>query len=239
LECIGNPVGGDLIGNIVWRGFRFQEILDRVKVKPSATHAKFEAADGYSTSVKVEWITQPDVMMAYDMDGEPLTQVHGFPLRILMPGLYGQKMPRWITHIQFIDQDYLGYWESNGWSNVASVRTNSIIMTPNPAGTPVKVGDVVAIQGVAFAGKRKITKVELKIGADDWQPARLTQGDSPLAWTEWYYLWTPPKPDYFDISVRATDDTGFTQTTPANGIFGDAAPDGADSIHHISVQASA
>ncbi len=107
LECISNPVGGNLIGNIVWKGFKLQDVLDKVKLKPTAKFAKFQAADGYSTSVALEWITQPGVMMAYEMNGAPLNTVHGFPLRILMPGLYGQKMPRWITHIEFIDSYFL------------------------------------------------------------------------------------------------------------------------------------
>src|SRR5205807_10246734 len=143
------------------------EILSRVKVKPEATYVKFEAADGYSTSVKLDWITQPNVMLAYDMNGVPLTQTHGFPLRILMPGLYGQKMPRWLQHIEFIEHDYIGFWESNGWSNIAAVKTNSIIKSPTSNGANLKAGAKVAIQGVAFAGKRAITKVEVRIDNGD------------------------------------------------------------------------
>jgi len=238
LECIGNPVGGGLIGNLLWKGFRFQEILDRIKVKPEATYVKFEAADGYSTSVTIDWLTQPGVMLAYEMNGQPLTQKHGFPLRINIPGLYGQKMPRWLTHIEFIDSDYRGFWETHGWSNIASVQTNSIIKSPDPSGRPVKAGDVVAIQGVAFAGKRKITGVEVSINAGDWMPAKLTQADSPLAWTQWYVLWMPAAPGDYTITVRATDDTGFTQSHPADGIFADAAPNGTDALHAITIQAA-
>src|SRR5262249_54991942 len=145
----------------------------------------FECEDGYATSVKLEWITQPNVMLAYEMNGGPLTTKHGFPIRILTPGLYGQKMPRWITHIQFIDFDFLGYWESNGWSNIASVQTNSMIKTPT-SDANVTAGAEIAIQGVAYAGKRAITKVEVQIENGDWMPASTVHGSSVMAWTQWY-----------------------------------------------------
>jgi DMSO/TMAO reductase YedYZ molybdopterin-dependent catalytic subunit len=237
LECIGNPVGGSLIGNIKWKGFAFDEILKQVKPKANATHLKFEAGDGYSTSVELKWATQPGVMMAYEMNGQPLTVEHGFPLRILMPGLYGQKMPRWITHIEFIDHYYRGFWESNGWSDVASVQTNSIIKGPTD-GYTMKAGTVLAIQGVALAAPRKITKVEVQIDRGDWMPARLTQGESSLTWTQWYLTWTPPAPATYSIGVRATDETGFVQSNEANGVFGDSAPNGTSAIHRIMISAT-
>ncbi len=237
LECIGNPLDGELIGNLMWKGFRFDEILKRANVKPNATHAKFWAADGYTTSVELKWITQPDVMMAYEVNGEPLSPKHGFPLRILMPGLYGQKMPRWITTIEFVDHYYQGYWESNGWSDVASVQTNSIIMTP-PDGYSMQAGTTVALQGVAWAGTRKITKVEVQIDNGDWTPAHLTQGPSPRAWTQWYLPWTPAAPGSYRIGVRASDETGFVQNAEADSIFGDSAPNGTSAIPRISLQAT-
>jgi DMSO/TMAO reductase YedYZ molybdopterin-dependent catalytic subunit len=237
LECIGNPVGGGLIGNVVWKGFDFKEILDKIKVKPTATHVKFECEDGYSTSNELKWLTQPDVLMAYEMNGQPLTVKHGFPIRVLIPGLYGQKMPRWITHIEFIDKYYRGYWESNGWSDVADVQTNSIIKTPDD-GYATKTGTELAVQGVAWAGKRKITKVEVQIDNGEWMEAKLTRGPSPLAWTQWYLTWTPSAPGTYNIGVRATDETGFVQQNEATGIFGNSAPNGTNAIHRISVVAS-
>jgi DMSO/TMAO reductase YedYZ molybdopterin-dependent catalytic subunit len=233
LECIGNPVGGDLIGNLVWKGFHFEEILKQVKVRPNATHAKFEAADGYSTSVALEWLTQPNVMLAYEMNGQPLTVIHGFPLRINMPGLYGQKMPRWITHIEFIDHYYKGYWESTGWSDVASVQTNSIIQSP-PDGYQVAAGSTLAIQGVAYAGKRKITEVDVQIDDGEWTPANLTHGSSALAWTQWYLTWTPPAPGDYRIAVRAIDETGHVQSGEVQDIFYSGLA-GAYAIHRITV----
>ncbi|MEP7287187.1 MAG: molybdopterin-dependent oxidoreductase [Chloroflexota bacterium] len=237
LECIGNPVGGSLIGNLNWKGFAFEEILKQVKVKPTATHLKFEAADGYSTSVELKWVTQPGVMMAYEMNGQPLTVKHGFPIRINMPGLYGQKMPRWITHMEFIDSYYKGFWESHGWSDVANVQTNSIIKGPSDSYSTA-AGTTLAIQGVAYANPREITKVEVQVDNGEWMPASLTHGESPRAWTQWYLKWTPPAPGSYRIGVRATDESGFVQVNDANGIFGDSAPDGTTAIHRITVQAT-
>jgi surface-anchored protein len=237
LECIGNPVGGDLIGNIQWRGFKFQEILDQVKPLQNATHVKFGCADGYETSVELRWLTQPNVMMAYEANGQPLNTVHGFPIRILTPGLYGQKMPRWITRMEFIDHYFKGFWESRGWSDVASVQTNSIIQTP-PRGYSLKAGSTVAIQGVAWAGTRAITKVEVQIENGPWLPTTLVHGPSPLSWTQWHVLWTFTAPGAYKIGVRATDDTGFVQQSEGGGIFGDSSLDGSSAIHRIDVQVS-
>src|SRR5260221_9335690 len=158
LECIGNPIGGGLVGNITWTGIAFDQVLTRLGVKNTATHASFEAADGYTTTVELKWITQPGVLLVYEANGAPLPKDHGYPLRLLMPGLYGQKMPKWITRITFADHDMLGYWEGPdyGWSNVALVKTNSQIVSPDQR---ARFADPVRIEGLAYAGKRAITQV--------------------------------------------------------------------------------
>jgi DMSO/TMAO reductase YedYZ molybdopterin-dependent catalytic subunit len=234
LECIGNPVGGSLIGNAVWSGFLFQEILDRVNVRASALRARFYAADGYYTAVDMRWITQPDVLMATKMNGQLLPREHGFPLRIFMPGLYGQKMPKWITRIEFIDFQFEGYWEQKGWSDTARVQTNSIIQTPPQQS---EIQGQVAIQGVSYAGTRRITKVEVRIDGDQWLPATLVEGESPLVWTQWYLRWTPPRSGTYEIEVRATDDTNFTQQSESDGALDGAKPRGTNAIHRIVVKA--
>lgn len=235
LECISDPVGGTLIGNLMWKGVLFSEILKQLTPAPEVTHVRFEAADNYSTSVKLEWMTQPGVLLAYDMNDEPLTTVHGFPLRLHIPGLYGQKMPRWLTRIEFIDYDYTGYWEGRGWSNTADIRTRSAIRLPSDSGT-AQAGSQIYIQGIAFAGKRKITQVEVQIDGGDWMPATLVENDGPLAWTQWYVTWTLPAPGTYRIGVRATDETGFVQSEEAAGLFGGAFPNGTDAIHRLTMQ---
>ncbi len=240
LECIGNPVGGGLIGNAVWKGFSLAPLLEQAKISPKATHARFYAADDYHTAVQLKFITNPDTLMAYEMNGAPLNKIHGFPLRIMMPGLYGQKMPRWITRIEFIDTDYIGYWEGNGYSNIASVNTNSQVKSPTEdnGASPVTVGSKVQIQGVAYAAPRLITKVEVQINEGEWMPAKLTRGATGLVWTQWRFEWIPPAAGNYSIAVRATDDAGFVQFKKDRNIMTDTY-EGTSVIHEITVRAAA
>lgn len=237
LECISDPPNGSLMGNLQLKGIEMKTILDKVKVKPEATYVRFEAADGYSTSVELQWITQPNVLLAYEMNGEPLNATHGFPLRIFTPGLYGQKMPRWITRIEFIDYDYTGFWESRGWSNVAEMKTKSIIRMPDDR-DEVQAGSIAYLQGVALAGKRQISKVEVQIDDGEWLPAELYPGKSSLEWTQWSFEWNVPAPGSYHIGVRATDDTGFVQSSEADGLFGNAYPNGTDAIHRLVIKSA-
>jgi len=232
LECIGNPVGGALIGTVAWKGIYLQTLLKDIKLKPAAIRAKFEAADDYSTAVDLAWLFQPNTMLIYEMNGEPLTPDHGYPLRILMPGLYGQKNPKWLTHLEFIDTDYQGYWEKQGWSDVAEVRTNSIIT--EPLSLAKVASGTVPILGVAFAGNRKIAWVDVQIDDGHWRPAKLLRTDSNLIWTQWLFDWEAATGKH-TVSVRATDESGFTQFEKGHSIIGDAFPAGTSNIHSIIV----
>lgn len=233
LECIGNPPGGGLVGNAAWTGFRLRPLLDQVGVQPNAARARFYAADDYTTAIDVEWIEQDDTLMVYAMNDESLPQEHGYPLRILVPGLYGQKMPKWITRIEFIEGDYLGHWESLGWSDVAAVKTHSQIILP-PRESVIR--GTVILQGWAYAGRSAITAVEVRIGDGEWMPCELLQGPSPLAWTQWWVAWTPDRTGEFDVSVRATDEDGFTQQVDPRSPDASAYPDGTDAIHSVTYQ---
>ncbi len=239
LECIGNAVGGNQIGNAVWGGILLSDLLDEVGVLDTAVRAKFEAADNYETSGALDWLNQPGTMLAYQMNGEPLPPEHGYPVRLFMPGLYGQKMPKWITHIEFIDHNlHLGTWETQGWSNVAKVKTNSQIMQP----THIQKVPLAPLEifGVAYAGDRSIVMVEVGIEQQDgdisWQPAKeLVRGPNDEVWTQFYLPWTPPAAGTYTLLVRATDETGFVQTERARGVLEGAFPDGTDKIHNIVI----
>lgn len=231
LECIGNPVGGPLIGNANWKGFKISDLLSRTRIQSKATYARFQAADGYSTSVELEWLLEPDTILVYEMNGEPLPAAHGYPLRILMPGLYGQKMPKWITRIEFMDQAEAGIWERQGWDYTASVKTNSIIQRPEsgkvPAGPQV-------VYGVAFAGKREVTAVQMQVDDGEWQEARLLKGPQHV-WTQWSIEWDAT-PGRHTLAVRASDAEGFTQSARASGLLGGSYPAGTDAIHSVTIQ---
>ena len=239
LECIGNAVGGNQIGNALWGGILLSDLLDEVGVLETAVRAKFTAADNYETSVTLDWINQPGAMLAYQMNGDPLPPKHGFPIRLFMPGLYGQKMPKWITRIEFIaDEIHEGTWEKQGWSNIAEVKTNSQIMKPGHI--QIVPLNELEIFGVAYAGDRHITQVEIGIEQEDgtlnWHPAEnLVRGPSDEVWTQFYLSWTPPAVGTYTLLVRASDDQSFTQSERARGVLEGAFPDGTDKVHNIVV----
>jgi DMSO/TMAO reductase YedYZ molybdopterin-dependent catalytic subunit len=241
LACISNPVGGGLIGNIVWTGCLLAPILEQAGIQSAVSHVHFEAADGYTTSVTLDRVSQPGVLLVYLANGQPLPMEHGYPARILIPGLYGQKMPKWITRMHFADHDKLGYWEQahRGWSNTAAARTISQIR--EPLKSVVERHSPLRLAGFAYAGQEAITRVDIAISEDgtaslqtrDWQPATLIGPPSPLAWTWWIHDWTPPGRGDYAIAVRATDETGFVQQRRVSGLLGQPFPDGTEAIHGL------
>jgi DMSO/TMAO reductase YedYZ molybdopterin-dependent catalytic subunit len=230
LECIGNPVGGPLIGNAVWKGTYLKPLLDAAGILPTARRIKFEAADGYDTAVELKFIDDDRSFLAYEMNGEPLTPEHGFPLRVFFPGSYGQKMPKWVIRMELVDYDHEGYWEREGWSDVAQVKTHSIIEQPF---TNAKLAnDAITVWGIAYAGKRAITKVELRVGDNDWYEAELLSGPSSEVWTQWQFDWQPAVIGTHKISIRATDETGFMQSKSDISVL-NSFPAGTEAIHSV------
>ncbi|NDJ52669.1 MAG: molybdopterin-dependent oxidoreductase [Chloroflexi bacterium] len=237
LECISNPAGGNLVGNARWTGTPLLPLLEAVGIQGDAIRAKFTAADDYSTAVDLEWILQPDTLLVYEMNDQPLAADHGYPVRIMMPGLYGQKMPKWLTRIEFVDEVYLGYWEEGGWDDRAEVKTTSQIALPKNLSV---IEGSVFIQGWAYAGRRRIEMVELRIDNGEWRPCELSYGPSDLCWTQWWLEWTPIRTGSVPLAVRATDETNFTQTveTSSIGELDDPFPNGSDRIHAIALVVS-
>lgn len=233
IECIGNPTGGEMIGNALWKGFRFCDFAAEWGIQPAATHAKFTCADGYQTAVTLDRLLHPDTLLVSEMNGEPLPPEHGYPLRLIVPGVYGQKMPKWITHIELIDYPFQGFWESLGWSDTAEVQTHAIILTPKDR---ARINGKVAIQGIAFAGSREIVQVEVRINNGEWSPAWLVKGDSNLAWTQWYLEWKPTRRGSYTLEARATDSDGFTQFVPTPRKLNHARPNGSAYIHRLILE---
>jgi DMSO/TMAO reductase YedYZ molybdopterin-dependent catalytic subunit len=169
LECISNEIAGNLIGNANWRGARLRPLLERARLKPNAKYAILYAAEGYTTGHTTERLLRENNFLAYDMNGEPLTRVHGFPLRILLPGKYGMKMPKWLTRIEFVDKEHLGYWEWMGWSNTGERQLQSVIDDPRQ-GAQI-AGQSFVITGWAITNDTGVAKVELSTdGGDTWNP---------------------------------------------------------------------
>ncbi len=236
LACIGNPVGYPLTGNAIWTGVRLRSILDRVGIKEGVKEAIMRAGDGYSTSVPLKRILGPDVLLVYRMNGVPLSPVHGFPVRILIPGLYGQKQPKWITEIEFTDEPYQGFFEKRGWSNKAAVKVFSRFDAP-ARGQTIRKG-LFTLGGIAFTNESGIARVEVSMdNAHTWAPASLYSGPNARVWTPWRFDWKGYDDGRFRLQVRATDREGRAQSNPSFRIFSsDAFPSGTSAIHALTVR---
>ncbi len=228
LECIDNQVGGNLIGNALWRGIRLKDLLARASLKDGVVDIVFRASDNYTDSIPVERATTDATLLVYEMNGQALTKEHGFPLRLLVPGIFGMKNVKWITGLEAVGFDFKGYWQKRGWDDKAEYKTMSRIDTPN---TTFKGQTTLA--GIAFAGDRNITKVEVSTdGGKSWEEAEIKPALSPFAWVLWKKEWTPEKAGKYAIKVRATDGRGALQTSQITS----PDPSGASGYHLVSIE---
>jgi hypothetical protein len=229
LECVGNKVGGDSLDCAVWRGVRFERFLEMVGPSAGVVDVVLHAADGYSDSVRLSWLKANYAVLAYQMNGEPLSRSHGFPVRLLAPGIYGMKNVKWIERIEFVDYDYQGYWQKRGWSDGAFVKPHARIDAPRTAQELPHGENLLA--GVAFAGNKRISKVELSFdGGKKWLPAELKKPLSPYSWSLWAYRWAAPRGRH-SIMARCVDGQGRLQPQGPKGI----SPDHAEGWHTVQV----
>ncbi len=231
LQCISNRVGGDLTGTTKWTGIPLVDLLEEVDLLPEVKELAIESADGFYESVSMMDIQDQRTLLVYEMNGEPLPHTHGFPLRIYIPNRYGMKQPKWITRINAIDFEGPGYWVDRGWSEEALVVTTSVIDT-DEAPSGLKEGDPFAIGGIAYAGSRGISKVEVQVDNGGWEEAQLRiPALSPLTWVQWRYDW-PVRPGTHSFQVRAFEGDGTLQIRESRGVR----PDGATGIHSQKIR---
>jgi len=231
LSCISNPIGGDLTGTTRWTGVSLQRLLPSFILKPEATHLKIRSTDGFYEIVPLDVIRSDErVMLVYAWDGVPLPVSHGFPLRIYIPDVYGMKQPKWIETIEATDHWEPGYWVVRGWDKVARMKATSVIDTVGmdmniitaSQGTPVSIG------GIAHAGARGISRVEVQVNGGEWQQAALRTPLSDLTWVLWRYDW-PFAPGEHTFTVRCYDGSSTPQiVTPAP-----PEPTGASGLHSL------
>jgi DMSO/TMAO reductase YedYZ molybdopterin-dependent catalytic subunit len=231
LACVSNEVGGDLISNALWLGTPIKALLDEAQLLPDADQVIQRSVDGWTCGSPTAVLRDGrDALLAVGMNGAPLPVEHGFPVRMVVPGLYGYVSAcKWITEIELSRfADFDAYWVPRGWSQQAPIKTQSRIDTPRD-GAKRKAG-VVTVAGVAWAQHRGIKKVEVQVDGGPWMEATLAGTVSSDTWREWSYQWHAAKGQH-TVRVRATDSTGETQTsTPAP-----PDPNGATGWHSVRV----
>ena len=234
LTCVSNPVGGDLISNAVWTGYRTRDLLTHVGVHRDADMVLSTSIDGFTAGTPVDALTDGrDALVAITMNGQPLPVEHGYPARLVVPGLYGYvSATKWVVDLELTRFDKAqAYWTGLGWSERAPIKTESRIDVPQtgqqiPAG-PVRFG------GVAWAQNRGVRSVEVRVDDGDWHTTDLGAAYSNDTWRLWSYPWDAT-PGAHTITVRATDNTGAVQTPQK----ADVMPDGATGLHSVSFQVS-
>ncbi len=232
IACVSNRVGGDLVGNARWTGVLLTDLLDRAGVRPGATQIVGRSVDDWTAGFPTELaLDGREPLVAIGMNGEMLPPRHGYPARLIVPGLYGYvSATKWLQEIELTTwEGFDGYWVPRGWSKEGPIKTQSRIDVPGEGDT-VAAGEVV-IAGVAWAPLRGIARVEVSIDDGDWTEAELTSPLADTAWVQWK-LSIDLAPGDYQVAVRATDGTGTTQTSART----DPAPNGATGHHTIGVR---
>ena len=213
LTCVSNPVGGEYLGNATWLGVPMYELLEEAGVQDGADAVKSTSADDFTIGTPLSVLTDVErgALVAIGMNGEPLPLEHGFPARMVTPGLYGYvSATKWLVDLEVTRfADFKAYWTTRGYDAEAPIKTSSRIDVPRSF-AKVKVGKT-PIAGVAWSQSRGITKVEVRVDRGEWVEADLGAEDSIDTWRQWVYYWDAT-PGSHTIEVRATDADGNTQT---------------------------
>ncbi len=229
MQCISNPIGGDLTGTSRWTGVRFRDLLALAGLRQGAQEILIESVDGFYESVALEDAMDERTLLVYEMNGVPLPIPNGFPLRVYIPDRYGMKQPKWISRMEVLDRKGNGYWVDRGWSEAAIAHTTSVIDTV-ALDRPTD-DQTVPVGGIAWAGARGISKVEVQVDDGPWVEAELRAPPlSPLSWVQWRYDW-PPVQGRHTFRVRAYDGNGDLQTLESRR----ARPNGATGVHSVAM----
>jgi DMSO/TMAO reductase YedYZ molybdopterin-dependent catalytic subunit len=232
LTCVSNEVGGEYVGNATWIGVPLHELLAEAGVRPGADAVRSTSSDGFTagTPLAVLQDERRNALVAVAMNGEPLPLEHGFPARMVTPGLYGYvSATKWLVDLEVTRfADFEAYWTTRGYSAQAPIKTSSRIDVPRSFARLAAGRHAVA--GVAWSQDRGIAKVEVRVDGGDWQEAELAAEDNVNTWRQWLYRWDAD-PGGHKLEVRATDRSGYTQTSDRAPI----APDGATGWHSVDV----
>lgn len=231
LVCVSNEVGGDLVGTARWRGVRMADVLADAGVQPGANQLVGRAVDGFTTGAPLRTVLDGrESLIAIGMNGMPLRGVHGYPARLIVPGLYGYvSATKWVTELELTTFDsFDAYWIPKGWARRAPVKTQSRIDVPRDLST-IPPGRV-TVAGVAWAPTLGISRVEVRVDNGAWQPARLADEVNLDTWRQWTFKWNAT-PGLHSLRVRATDGSGASQIAKRAS----ARPDGATGYHRVLI----
>lgn len=230
LECIANGIGGHLMSTAIWQGVTLRALLEKHGgALPGASYVAFYSVDGYSISLPLNEVLEADALLAWRMNGVELPNQHGYPLRALVPGRFGEENPKWLTRVELTDHFVGGLYADQGWYNGP---LHTVTRIDRPRGR-IAFTSTIEIGGIAFAGNRGIEKVEVSVdGGLTWNSAKLEPPLSQDSWVLWTWQWSPLLPGKYTIVARATDGTGQLQTSHKQGTV----PNGATGYHSVDVQ---
>ncbi|HEV8431268.1 MAG TPA: molybdopterin-dependent oxidoreductase [Pyrinomonadaceae bacterium] len=232
LMCISNQVGGGLMSNAVWKGVPLGTLIQNAGLKNGVTKVVLRAVDGYDDTIPLAKALEPTTLVAYEMNGAMLPSTHGYPVRLIVPGLFGEKSVKWITRVELVAEDIKGFYEKQGWGPDFTIPTHSRFDGPDFS-QPIKLGSTVPIKGVAFAGNRGISRVEVSFNdGTNWQEVKLNSPSTRLTWALWNYDWQPAQAGEYKLAVRAADGDGILQTREERW----TAPHGATGYHKVTAR---
>ena len=238
LMCISNGLEAGLISNAVWKGLPLRDLLDQAGVLSGAARVRLHGVDNYTDTIPLEKAMEPTTLLAYEMNGVPLPDRHGYPLRVIVPGYFGEKNVKWLTKVEVTDANAKGFYEAQGWGPDFIVPTRSRIDVPDDwmFVSLSKLTAPIEVKGMAFGGDRGISRVELSFDdGQTWSDAEIYYSGGNLAWSLWKAQWTPATVGDYPLLVRATDGEGDVQEWeedrgPFSGVSG---------LHRINVRVTA
>ena len=238
LMCISNGLDAGLISNARWKGFRLRDFLRSAGPLPGAARVRLHGVDNYTDTIPLEKAMDPATLLAYEMNGARLPDRHGYPLRVIVPGYFGEKHVKWLTRIELATADTKGFYETQGWGPDFITPTRSRIDVPDHESwfSLAKLSGPIEVKGMAYGGDRGISRVEFSFDDEKaWNEAKIYYPGTKLSWALWSYDWRPNEPGDYTLVARATDGTGKVQKIDWNRSFFS----GVTGFHKIAVHIGA
>jgi DMSO/TMAO reductase YedYZ molybdopterin-dependent catalytic subunit len=232
LMCISNGVGDALMSNANWTGVPLKSLLEAASPRSNAVEVLLRGSDGYTDTIPLAKALDPTTLVVFQMNGEPLPRIHGFPVRLIVPGMYGEKNVKWVTGIEVVDHDARGFYEQQGWGPDFVIPVRSRIYEPDLS-QPTLLGSTVTLRGIVFGGDRGISRAEVSLdGGQSWRESELEYAGSRASWAIWRYSFRPEVPGMYYLAARGFAADGSPQPAEDRGIV----PNGGRGYHRVTLQ---